>query len=177
MAYTTALAQWTGSQCVHNLRQPSRCQLHKVPRTALVQTTYRKANLRQHVTHATGTEIRDEDLQSAGNQDKARDLQVDEQIEDAEREEEFEEQMERGLEADEAEGTTVQDELAALEVETEQPEPAQFALNFLWLNKNIAVAVDQLFDEVTTIFCTVCPSSRQCCGRICWLHCLLCWLL
>lgn len=73
--------------------------------------------------------------------------------------------------------TTVQDELAALEVETEQPEPAQFALNFLWLNKNIAVAVDQLFDEVTTIFCTVCPSSRQCCGRICWLHCLLCWLL
>lgn len=52
-------------------------------------------------------QIRDEDLQSAGNQDKARDLQVDEQIEDAEREEEFEEQMERGLEADEAEGVSL----------------------------------------------------------------------
>jgi len=35
-----------------------------------------------------------------------------------------------------------------LEVDTEQPEPAQFALNFLWLNKNVAVAVDQLFDNV-----------------------------
>lgn len=44
----------------------------------------------------------------------------------------------------------MQADLAALAVDTEQPEPAQFALNFLWLNKNIAVAVDQLFDKVMT---------------------------
>ena len=36
-------------------------------------------------------------------------------------------------------------------MDTEQPEPAQFALNFIWLNKNIAVAVDQLFDKVTIL--------------------------
>lgn len=46
---------------------------------------------------------------------------------------------------------SVQANLAALAVDTEQPESAQFALNFLWLNKNIAVAVDQLFDKVTTL--------------------------
>ena len=45
---------------------------------------------------------------------------------------------------------SIQADLAALAVDTEQPEPAQFALNFLWLNKNIAVAVDQLFDKVMT---------------------------
>lgn len=45
---------------------------------------------------------------------------------------------------------SVQADLAALVVDTEQPESAQFALNFLWLNKNIAVAVDQLFDKVIT---------------------------
>lgn len=39
-------------------------------------------------------------------------------------------------------------ELAALETETEQPSPAEFTLNFLWLDKNIAVSVDQLFDKV-----------------------------
>ena len=39
-------------------------------------------------------------------------------------------------------------ELAALETETEQPGPAQFTLNFLWLDKNIAVSEDQLFDQV-----------------------------
>jgi hypothetical protein len=39
-------------------------------------------------------------------------------------------------------------ELAALETETEQPGPARFTLNFLWLDKNIAVSVDQLFDQV-----------------------------
>lgn len=47
---------------------------------------------------------------------------------------------------------SVQADLAALAGDTEQPEPPQFALNFLWLNKNIAVAVDQLFDKVTTFF-------------------------
>lgn len=81
MAYTTALAQWTGSQvcgtimlvcsvqvpaqyhsavrvlqCVHSSRQPSRPQPHKVSRN-VVQTNYRNAKLRQHVTHATGTEV------------------------------------------------------------------------------------------------------------------------
>lgn len=39
-------------------------------------------------------------------------------------------------------------ELAALETETELPGPAQFTLNFLWLDKNVAVSVDQLFDQV-----------------------------
>lgn len=42
-------------------------------------------------------------------------------------------------------------ELAALETETEQPSPAEFTLNFLWLDKNIAVSVDQLFDKVLYI--------------------------
>lgn len=42
-------------------------------------------------------------------------------------------------------------ELAALETETEQPGPAQFTLNFLWLDKNIAVSVDQLFDQVVLV--------------------------
>ena len=46
----------------------------------------------------------------------------------------------------------VQAELAALETETEQPDAAEFALNFLWLDKNIAVAVDQLFDKVSSHF-------------------------
>lgn len=69
--------------------------------------------------------------------------------------------------------TTVQDELAALEVDTEQPEPAQFALNFLWLNKNIAVAVDQLFDEVIAIFTAVCSSSRQ--RRVACAGCTACY--
>lgn len=54
-------------------------------------------------------QIRDEDLQSAGNLDKARDLEVVEQIEDAEREEVFEEQMEHGLEADGEEGVSLVD--------------------------------------------------------------------
>lgn len=45
----------------------------------------------------------------------------------------------------------VQAELAALETEAEQPEAAEFALNFLWLDKNIAVAVDQLFDKASHI--------------------------
>ena len=67
-------------------------------------------------------------------------------------------------------------ELAALETETEQPGPAQFTLNFLWLDKNIAVSVDQLFDQVVfdifrlsgfdaVMCCIVQPSAlvhRQC---------------
>lgn len=86
MSYTTALAQWTGSQvcctlglerscsvsnqslctssfslqCAHSLKQPSRSQVHNLPRKALLQapqTTCRKANLRQHVPHATGTQV------------------------------------------------------------------------------------------------------------------------
>ncbi len=39
-------------------------------------------------------------MTSAGNQDKARELQVEDQIEDAEQEEEVQEAMERGLEAE-----------------------------------------------------------------------------
>jgi len=39
-------------------------------------------------------------LTSAGNQDKARELQVEDQIEDAEQEEEVQQAMERGLEAE-----------------------------------------------------------------------------
>lgn len=41
--------------------------------------------------------------------------------------------------------------LAALQKKVEQPAPAQFGLNFLWLDKNIAVAVDQLFDQVNVV--------------------------
>lgn len=59
---------------------------------------------------------------------------------------------------------SVQADLAALAVDTEQPEPAQFALNFLWLNKNIAVAVDQLFDKVPTL-----SSSEPVCSVSNWL--------
>ena len=47
-------------------------------------------------------QIRDEDLQSAGNQDKARELQVEDQIEDAEKEQVYEAQMERGLAVEES---------------------------------------------------------------------------
>lgn len=96
--------------------------------------------------HASGTQIAPEDLTSAGNQDKARELQVEDQIEDAEQEEEVQQAMERGLEAESHE-EQIAAELAALETETEQPGPAQFTLNFLWLDKNIAVSVDQLFDQ------------------------------
>ena len=46
-------------------------------------------------------QIRDEDLQSGGNQDKARELQVEDQIEDAEKEQEYQTQMERGLAVEE----------------------------------------------------------------------------
>ncbi|DBA93085.1 TPA: hypothetical protein ACH3X2_003408 [Trebouxia sp. C0005] len=135
MSYTTALAQWAGSQTV--------------ARKALVQAPHsacRKAQVKRHLPHATGTQIAPEDLTSAGNQDKIRELQVEDQIEDAEQEEEVQEAMERGLEAESHE-EQVAAELAALETETEQPGPAQFTLNFLWLDKNIAVSVDQLFDQ------------------------------
>lgn len=47
-------------------------------------------------------QIRDEDLQSGGNQDKARELQVEDQIEDAEKEQEYQTQMERGLAVEES---------------------------------------------------------------------------
>lgn len=46
-------------------------------------------------------QIRDEDLQSGGNQDKARELQVEDQIEDAEKEQEYQTQMDRGLAVEE----------------------------------------------------------------------------
>ena len=66
---------------------------------------------------------------------------------------------------------SVQADLAALAVDTEQPESAQFALNFLWLNKNIAVAVDQLFDKVITpsspLSLPVCPVSPVTSGAGC----------
>lgn len=45
-------------------------------------------------------QIRDEDLASAGNQEKAADLALEDQIEDAEQEQEVEEQIEHGLEAE-----------------------------------------------------------------------------
>lgn len=32
--------------------------------------------------------------------------------------------------------------------ESTLPNPASYALNFLWLDKNIAVSVDQVFGEV-----------------------------
>ena len=50
---------------------------------------------------------------------------------------------------------SVEAELAALVVEPEQPDAAQFALNFIWLNQNIAVAVDQLFDNVSAVVSSV----------------------
>ncbi|KAL0034498.1 hypothetical protein WJX79_005458 [Trebouxia sp. C0005] len=149
MSYTTALAQWAGSQCCHTTRQSNRANLQTVARKALVQAPHsacRKAQVKRHLPHATGTQIAPEDLTSAGNQDKIRELQVEDQIEDAEQEEEVQEAMERGLEAESHE-EQVAAELAALETETEQPGPAQFTLNFLWLDKNIAVSVDQLFDQ------------------------------
>ena len=52
-------------------------------------------------------------------------------------------------------------ELAALETETEQPSPAEFTLNFLWLDKNIAVSVDQLFDKVLHVQFHVQRGSTQ----------------
>ena len=45
-------------------------------------------------------QIAPEDLSSAGNQDKARELQIEDQIQDREQEEEYEEQMERGQQAE-----------------------------------------------------------------------------
>ena len=45
-------------------------------------------------------QIRDEDLASAGNQEKAADLELEDRIEDAEHEEEVEEQLEHGMEAE-----------------------------------------------------------------------------
>ena len=38
--------------------------------------------------------------------------------------------------------------LAALQPAVETPGPLQFGLNFLWLEKNVAIAVDQLFEQV-----------------------------
>lgn len=151
MSYNTALAQWAGSQCSHTVRQQSRSNVHSVSRKALLHTpakhsTSRKDQLRRHLPHATGTQIRDEDLQSAGNQDKARELQVEDQIEQQEQEEVVQEQLERGLEVSSRQ-EDMEAELAALETETELPGPAQFTLNFLWLDKNVAVSVDQLFDQ------------------------------
>ena len=52
-------------------------------------------------------QIRDEDLQSGGNQDKARELQVEEQIEDAEKEQEYQTQMERGLAVEESQPVSI----------------------------------------------------------------------
>lgn len=52
-------------------------------------------------------QIRDEDLQSAGNQDKARELQVEDQIEDAEKEQEYQTQMEHGLAVEESQPVSV----------------------------------------------------------------------
>lgn len=91
---------------------------------------------------------------------------------------------------------SVEAELAALVVEPEQPDAAQFALNFIWLNQNIAVAVDQLFDNVSAdvssvladlqltvatkcaecTFCTAEHLSRLCsCGKSAYvLQVLLC---
>ena len=37
--------------------------------------------------------------------------------------------------------------MAALQVPVETPAPQNFALNFLWLDKNVAVSVDQLYDQ------------------------------
>lgn len=37
--------------------------------------------------------------------------------------------------------------IAALQTPVETPAPQNFALNFLWLEKNVAVSVDQLYDQ------------------------------
>ena len=52
-------------------------------------------------------QIRDEDLQSAGNQEKASDLQIEDQIEDEQTEEVYEEQMETGLQVAELEPVSI----------------------------------------------------------------------
>lgn len=52
-------------------------------------------------------QIRDEDLQSGGNQDKARELRVEDQIEDAEKEQEYQTQMERGLAVEESQPVSI----------------------------------------------------------------------
>jgi len=57
-------------------------------------------------------------------------------------------------------------ELAALETETEQPGPAHFTLNFLWLDKNIAVSVDQLFDQVVLVTVRVHSTFASSCQTI-----------
>ena len=52
-------------------------------------------------------QIRDEDLQSGGNQDKARELQVEDKIEDAEKEQEYQTQMEHGLAVEESQSVSI----------------------------------------------------------------------
>ena len=43
------------------------------------------------------------------------------------------------------------EQLAALEEEDEQSTPAEYSLNFLWLEKNIGVSIDQIFNGVRNL--------------------------
>ncbi|KAL4430565.1 hypothetical protein ABPG77_005805 [Micractinium sp. CCAP 211/92] len=66
----------------------------------------------------------------------------------AETEEAVEDEEEFADDVDEVPSSTFAEKLAKLQAAEGVPAtPAEFALNFLWLDKNIAVAVDQVFGQ------------------------------
>jgi len=134
------------SQCCNVLRQPARPKVRaQLQSSSLSQgPACRRSHQRQHLSFATGTKIPEQELASPGNQEKAKDLALEDQIEGQDQEQQYEEQMAL---ADDNKEDSVTAALAALQPEVETPGPLQFALNFLWLQKNVAVAVDQLFDQ------------------------------
>lgn len=77
MAYTTALTQWAGPQCLHTSGRPARTSPQAFSRKGLYHPQHsicRLAQLKQRLPHATGTQVRDEDLQSVGNQEAFQEL-------------------------------------------------------------------------------------------------------
>lgn len=133
------------SQCCNVAKQTARPKLrsHLQSKTLSSGAACRRIPQRQHILHATGTQVPEQELASAGNQDKARELEIQDQDEEIEQQEQYEAQMDRA--APNAESVDAQ--LAALQPAVEVPGPLQFTLNFLWLEKNVAIAVDQLFDQ------------------------------